>query len=684
LLGEGCREIGRKMDRVRLHRRLAAHHRERDTALAQLGRVAWESRIDLSSFEELRSHLERLDVRAGELAATAARLEAERDGLSRRRQAEVGRFDSLSRAAQGTKSTADAALRAAQTALGAHDQAIDALDSRLAQVAAAQARLAAPAERTMDQAPAAAGTPVASERAQTREQLETEQRLLLERVAAARTARIPMAAGVDRSAAEAAQATGEVSRIEAERTAALSPIDAELERVRQESGGAGRESSMVGREQAGRFSELGGALFEEQVAHPALSECRQAVERVNTARAATQDALGASFAMTAAMPRATMPKFYAVAVVLPALLAAVAYVLYATVATLPESSGDVAQGWTLADAAAGMSSSVAAEEAAKDAAVQAFIRSPRDRAGRSQAVDILAEDIIVLGSTADRSYVPPLILILQRGEPELRSAAADAIGMIGPTSDEAPLLMESLNDPVPAVRAAALRALQQVRDDERGSLVVRRVQASREGRRASGHERIEPELAPDPRQLGVALYPGATFLHFASDMEAGRAAFGSADPVEKVVEFHVRAAGRPALGGEEFSRAYFGGSPGDPSGALRLATDNDAWLRQTGRSGLSVGDIEAELERRTALMTNLPLVRYADPQLYGSLTFVALQEPPVEGSAGPVRFVVVFTDRALRRTGFEIHGAQSPGPLTGAVAGGERRSEKEPSVASRR
>jgi hypothetical protein len=233
--------------------------------------------------------------------------------------------------------------------------------------------------------------------------------------------------------------------------------------------------------------------------------------------------------------------------------------------------------------------------------------------------------------------------------------------VIGPTSDDAPLLIEALNDPVPAVRAAALRALQQVRGDERCSLVVRRAQSSDEGRRTSRQETIEAETAPAPRQLGVDLYPHAAFLHFASDIEAGRAAFASSDPVARVVEFYVRAVGRPALTGEEFSRVYFGGSSDDPSGALRLAMDNDSWLRQTVQSGLSVGDIEAELERRTAIMANLPLVRYADQQLYDSPTFIPLREAAADGAARPVPFVVVFADRAFERTGFEIWSAGGSG-----------------------
>ena len=80
---------------------------------------------------------------------------------------------------------------------------------------------------------------------------------------------------------------------------------------------------------------------------------------------------------------------------------------------------------------------------------------------------------MALGSSADRSSLPMLITILERGEPELRAAAAHAVGMIGPTAAEAPVLVKALNDPVPTVRDAVLQALDRMSDPGARLLVLR-------------------------------------------------------------------------------------------------------------------------------------------------------------------------------------------------------------------
>src|SRR4051812_33201585 len=67
---EGCREIGRKLRRMTLRRRLAAKDGERRQALMRLGQAAWQSKADLSAWPELRGRLEELDARAGDLSDT--------------------------------------------------------------------------------------------------------------------------------------------------------------------------------------------------------------------------------------------------------------------------------------------------------------------------------------------------------------------------------------------------------------------------------------------------------------------------------------------------------------------------------------------------------------------------------------------------------------------------------------
>jgi len=152
----------------------------------------------------------------------------------------------------------------------------------------------------------------------------------------------------------------------------------------------------------------------------------------------------------------------------------------------------------------------------------------------------------------------------------------------------------------------------------------------------------------------MPVYPGATFLRFASQIEAGRVAFASPDPIEKVLQFYQKAAGRSAIGGEEFSRMYLGGSPGDPSGARRLSAEMEAWAKDALKSGRPPAELEAEMIRRSAQMTALPLVRYADTGLYGSPVFIAFAAPAPDGAPIQVRYVAIFEDHAVGKTGFEL------------------------------
>jgi hypothetical protein len=107
--------------------------------------------------------------------------------------------------------------------------------------------------------------------------------------------------------------------------------------------------------------------------------------------------------------------------------------------------------------------------------------------------------------------------------------------------------------------------------------------------------------------------------------------------------------------GEEFSRMYFGGSPADPSGAKRLGAETQAWMEQIIKAHKLTAEVQAEADRRTGRIMDLPLIRYADAELFGTPSYVALEETSSEGTKTATRYVVVFEDRALGRTAFEVH-----------------------------
>jgi HEAT repeats len=97
----------------------------------------------------------------------------------------------------------------------------------------------------------------------------------------------------------------------------------------------------------------------------------------------------------------------------------------------------------------------------------------RCEALRQEAVPMIKEDVLTLGASADPAHLPVIADILLSDEAELRTAAADAIGMIGPTPAETPALTTTLNDRAPEVRRSAHLALEHSRDPAAKPIVDR-------------------------------------------------------------------------------------------------------------------------------------------------------------------------------------------------------------------
>jgi hypothetical protein len=647
---EGFREIGRKVNRRKLRKQLVGLDRQRNEALAGLGRRAWAAKVDLSAFVDLREQLGGLEARVGELSTRAKTLEEERVALQARRQGEVARFDEQRRPVEEKKREVDAALRAARHRLSEQDQTVKRLQARQAVLAAEMAKL----EQRQVSPPAgsvpAPDAPASADQIK-QQQVLSDQRQLLEEVALANSALPPLASEVSRLNAESQRYADELARIEAGRSAALSPLDADLNRVQQEFRRATQEASALQREQAEHFTRLGAALYDRKLAEPVLAENTQAIAAIDRSRAATQAALEASLALTRAMPQGTLLKFSAVLILTVALIAGVAYGIHAL---------RVPSGPAFAPHRGPNLEQVSHEESQKDAVVDAFIHLRRDQSTkdgeklRQDGVETLKDDLTTLGSSGDPTYLPRLARILKSDEPKLRAAAAGAMGRIRPTAAEVPALIHALNDPVGAVRAEALGALDEIKQDPAAHLLVQRARLSLAMRGQEPKDTLQPEAVPDAKRLGVPVYGGATFLYYASDLSDGRASFSTQDPVTKVLDFYKAKTGRLAMSGEEFTRAYFGGTPADPTGAKRIEQENKDWFNQVIQSGKPSAEIQTELEKRAARVNDLPLIRYGFEEIYGSPSFIALEESGGNGPKRALRFVVVFEDRALARTGFDL------------------------------
>ena len=135
-----------------------------------------------------------------------------------------------------------------------------------------------------------------------------------------------------------------------------------------------------------------------------------------------------------------MAKFGIVVLLVPALLVAAGLGLHGWLGS-SGAPGNAAVAPTGTPTANARRVALAADERRRDEAVLAYMKARDDPSRRKEGLEILAADVTALGSAANRSSLPLMLTILERGEPELRAAAAHAIGMIGPTPAEVPALM---------------------------------------------------------------------------------------------------------------------------------------------------------------------------------------------------------------------------------------------------
>ena len=176
---------------------------------------------------------------------------------------------------------------------------------------------------------------------------------------------------------------------------------------------------------------------------------------IDAARTELDTRLHASIAETQALPRGTMSKFWGAVVGVPLLVIALVWGASSLLPlALQAPDAKIAEPVSLDP------------QVEKDRTVLRFIQTGArsDEQTHDDAVRILREDILTMGATADQSHLPVLAKVLRSTEPDLREAAANAMGMIGPTANETNALAPLLRDPEALVARAARRALEASRD----------------------------------------------------------------------------------------------------------------------------------------------------------------------------------------------------------------------------
>ncbi len=467
-LGAGLRELRRRFERGTLRRELRRHGEQRDAALAALGEKAWAEKIDLTPFGDLGSRLHGVAARAGELATTAQQLEERKSVVETERRNELEKFEARRREVEDRKRPVDASLNAARERLATCERVLTQARARLAALAAELAT----ATRELE-TPGTAADPESAAKAAAARERQARVRAEQDTTGAALTAaeaELPgLAAEVGRQQAEADRHAGAIAAIDAEQKAVLGRIDHDLNRVRTELQTATQQQHAVGRERTGLFRELGQAVYATVPGAPALHEPIQHVAAIEQARAATESQMHASLFATQALPAGTMPKFWGVLIGVPLLVGALAAGSYVLVKRYVLTPAPVTFNITVTAPAK------IDPETEKDQAVHRFLQAGKttDEQTHRAAVQILQDDILTMGASADPAHLPTLAKILRSAEPGLRAAAADAIGMIRPTAAETGALAQLLQDPMPPVVAAARRALAASADPAARELAAR-------------------------------------------------------------------------------------------------------------------------------------------------------------------------------------------------------------------
>jgi hypothetical protein len=268
---------------------------------------------------------------------------------------------------------------------------------------------------------------------------------------------------------------------------------------------------------------------------------------------------------------------------------------------------------------------------------------------KKDAVEILKEDLHTLGSSADRTYIPFILTLFKSDEPELRIAAADALGMIGPQDGYVEMLGRAANDPVPDVRRAMAQMLQQAKGGEMALLSKRAVLWGGVGR--------TPEMPPDPGKHAMPIPSESTYLFFASDATYGRLSYVTGKGMQDVAAFFKTKAKRGPFKLQEFKDLYRDQLAHEQTAQERAQQESMNRLSaQRTDPGNTQASLDKALHAQAAMATQsmLMLNELYPPDLFGSPTVYVLEERQIGNLSYPTRYVVLYQDLALKRSGFRL------------------------------
>lgn len=267
---------------------------------------------------------------------------------------------------------------------------------------------------------------------------------------------------------------------------------------------------------------------------------------------------------------------------------------------------------------------------------------------KKDAVEILKEDLLTLGSSANHGYVLSIVPVFKREEAELRIAAADAIGMIGPQESDAELLAPVANDPVPDVRRAVAQMISRGKGNT-FTLLVQRTNSMRMG--------LMPETPADAGKYSMPVAPESTYLFYASEAALGRLSY-VARGMNEAAAFFKSKARRGPMKLEEFQDAY----------RYQLQDEQQALDRAQEAAAKQIESVKAPDPANTqAFMEYMEKVQSVNagrsmrmlldsyqPNFFGSPTVYVLEERQIGQRSYPTRYAVLYQDHALRKPGYRL------------------------------
>jgi hypothetical protein len=265
-----------------------------------------------------------------------------------------------------------------------------------------------------------------------------------------------------------------------------------------------------------------------------------------------------------------------------------------------------------------------------------------------------ADDLTILANTGKPEYRPLARDAARMPFASLRASGAAALGHLSPGPEDTPFLAGLVNDPVPAVRRSARRALESSSDPAARPLAERARQHESDG--------LRPQSAPTADQLKTPLYAGAQYLYYASDRTSGQSEFSTGDAYDKVAAFYAGKYGS-GMTLEDFQAASKSGKNAMPDMSSQAFQDQmqaamDAQKAYEAAIKAGKSQQEASMAMVSAMQTKAPAdssrIRSAlgNKEIYGSPKLFVVEKGMMPGA--PNRLVAVYRDLLLGKTGIAI------------------------------